>query len=113
MAIKTYKFSYDMHEADAVFVVDTEVFTPEMAKSTLEFFDWDYNPLNDPIKEVLKKYAMKAIILATKYSYNATGVIGCFDSEEGFARVDGSLGLTLSSVTGYSFDEDKLQYYSY
>ena len=30
--------------------------------------------------------------------------------KEGFANVDGSSGLTLISVDGYEFDDDKLDY---
>lgn len=110
MAIKTFKFNYDYHEAEAVFKVDTDVFTNEHAKETLEFFIWDYDENNDPITEVLKKYAMEAIIVATKYSFNVRGVISDFKDKEGFANVDGSLGLTLVSVDGYEFDDDKLDY---
>lgn len=110
MAIKTFKFNYDYHEAEAVFKVDIDVFTNEHAKETLEFFTWDYDENNDPITEVLKKYAMEAIIVATKYSFNVRGVISHFKDKEGFANVDGSLGLTLVSVDGYEFDDDKLDY---
>ena len=110
MAIKTFKFNYDCHEAEAVFKVDTDVFTDEHAKATLEFFTWDYDKDNDPITEVLKKYAMEAIRVATKYSFNVRGVISDFKGKEGFASVDGSLGLTLVSVEGYEFDDDKLDY---
>lgn len=110
MSIKTFNFNYDCYEAGAVFEVDTDVFTSEHAKETLDFFDWYYNGNSDPITEVLKKYAMEAIRVATKYSFNSKGVISDFDNKEGFARVDGSLGITLLSVTGYEFDEDKLDY---
>jgi hypothetical protein len=110
MAIKTFKFNYDCHEAEAVFTVDTDVFTNEHAKATLEFFTWDYDEHNDPITEVLKKYAMEAIRVATRYSFSVHGVISDFKLKEGFASVDGSLGLTLVSVEGYEFDDDKLDY---
>lgn len=110
MAIKTFKFNYNFYEAEAVFKVDTDVFTEEHAKATLEFFTWDYNKDNDPITEVLKKYAMEAIKVATTYSFNVNGVISDFKNKEGFANVDGSLGLTLISVNGYEFDDDKLDY---
>lgn len=110
MAIKTFKFNYDNHEASATFKVDTSIFTEEHAKATLEFFTWDYDEDNDPITEVLKKYAMEAIRVATRYSYNVRGVISDFKNTEGFANIDGSLGLTLLSVDGYEFDDDKLDY---
>ena len=110
MAIKTFKFNYDCHESEVVFKVDTDVFTNEHAKATLNFFTWDYDENNDPITEVLKKYAMEAIRVATSYSFNVRGVIADFKDKEGFANVDGSLGLTLISVDGYEFDDDKLDY---
>ena len=110
MSIKTFKFNYDHNEAEVVFKVDTDVFTNEHAKATLEFFIWDYDKHNDPITEVLKKYAIEAIRVATIYSFNVRGVISEFKDKEGFASVDGSLGLTLLSVEGYEFDDDKLDY---
>jgi hypothetical protein len=110
MAIKTFKFIYGCYEASANFKVDTDVFTNEHAKATLEFFTWDYDKDNDPITEVLKKYAMEAIRLATRYSFNIWGVISDFNNKEGFTKVDGSSGLTLMSVEGYDFDEENLEY---
>ena len=110
MAIKTFKFDYDGAEAAATFKVDTEVFTAKLANRTLEFFHWDYEKSNDPITEVLKKYAMEAIRIATKYSFNVHGVISDFNNKEGFATLDGSFGLTLVSVQGYEFDDDKLDF---
>lgn len=110
MSIKTFKFNYDCHEAEAVFKVDTEKFTAEIAKATLDFFTWNYDKDNDPIIEVLKKYAIESIIVATTYSFNVNGVISDFNNKEGFAKLDGSLGLTLMSIEGYEFDDEKLEY---
>lgn len=109
MPITIFKFNYDCFEGEATFHVDTDVFTKELAQATLDFFDWEYDKNNDPVEEVLKKYAMEAIRVATIYSFNTYGVISDFNSKEGFAKIDGSLGLTLSSVSGYDFDEDKLE----
>jgi len=110
MSIKTFKFNYDCYEAEAVFTVDTDVFTNDHARAILEFFTWDYDEYNDPITEILIKYAMEAIRVATHYSFNVSGVISDFKNKEGFVTVDGSLGLTLISVSGYEFNEDKLDY---
>jgi hypothetical protein len=110
MAIKKFKFNYDFHEAEAVFEVDTELFTDEHAKLLLEFFSWDYDEYNSLTTELLKKYAMKAIKTATMYDYNVNGVIRDFKNQEGFAPVDGSIGITLISVYSYEFDYDKLDY---
>lgn len=110
MATKKFKFNYDFHEAEVTILVNTDLFTREHAKATLEFFSWNYDEYNDPIEEVLKKYAMEAIKVATRYSFNVSGVISDFDDKEGFAKLDGSLGLTLTSIDAYEFDEDKLKY---
>lgn len=109
MAIKTFKFDYDQGEARAIFSVDTDLFTEEMAKGTLEFFLWSYDKLNDPIEEVMYKYAMEAIVSASKYSHNTYGVKKDFENKEGFCKVDGSQGITLLTVSGYEFEEDKLE----
>src|SRR4051812_841427 len=107
--IKKYSFDYDMGEASVTFVVDLEQFTPEMANSTLEFFSWDYDKDADPIDEVMKKYAMKAIQIASDNSFNEFGVISEFENEEGFCVIDGRLGIRLTEVTGYELSDDKLQ----
>lgn len=105
--IKIFNFDYN-YEADASFKVDTDKFTPELAKATLEFFIWDYDKENDPVEEVMKKYAMEAIRVSTFNNYNTFGVKNEFDSREGFARLDGSMGIELLRVNGYEFDIDEL-----
>ena len=107
--IKKFKFDYDCCEAQAVIKVDTDLFTKQHAQTTLDFFTWDYDEDNDPVEEVLKKYAMEIIRVATKYSFNVSGVTRDFENKEGFAKLDGSLGLTLVSVIPYELDEEKLE----
>ena len=99
-----------MHEARAEFCVDTEKFTPEMGKATLEFFDWEYDEEADPVDEVMKKYAIAAISEATRNMHNTNGVIRDFEQMEGFAPVNGSVGLNLLYVVGYEFQPDKLEF---
>lgn len=105
---KQYTFDYNKMEAEAIFEVDTEVFTDEHALATLEFFTWDYDEEADPVDEVMKKYALEAIKVATEENYNELGVIEEFDSFEGFCKIDGSAGIKLISVTAYRFDPDVL-----
>jgi hypothetical protein len=106
--IKNYTFNYNIYEAEACFKVDTEKFDVEMANATLEFFTWDYDKDADPIDEVMKKYALEAIRIATFNNYNLNGVIDEFMNNEGYASVDGSMGISLNVVSGYEFDEDAL-----
>jgi len=108
--IKIYDFVYSTHEAEASFKVDTEIFTEEMAKETLEFFAWDndYDHDGDPIDEVLKKYAIEAIWIATRNRYNTLGVTRDFEENEGFCNIDGSFGIELLHVSGYELDDDAL-----
>lgn len=108
MPIKTYSFTYGFHEASVTFEVDTEKFTPEIAKSTLEFFSWNYDKEADPVDEVLKKYAIQAIEHSTFNQHNDLGVICDFEDTEGYAPVDGSMGIKLTEVTGYEFHENDL-----
>lgn len=109
MAKREYKFIYDDSEAFANFKVDTEVFTENHAKATLEFFLWDYDEDSDPITEVLKKYALEVIKEATINNFNTPGVIFLFNNKEGFCKLDGSSGITLTCVKYYEFDEFKLE----
>ena len=109
MPIKTFEFNYDFYSAAATLKVDTEKFTPEKAKDTLTFFVWDYDKNADPVEEVMKKYAMSAIRLATMNSINTSGVISEFENYEGYYPVDGSHGITLINVDGYEFEEEDLE----
>ena len=106
--IKHYTFNYNLGEAEASFKVNTEVFTAETAKETLDFFAWNYDKEADPVDEVLKKYAIEAIREATIYAYVTKGVIKSFENKEGFSRIDGSNGIELMTVWGYEFDEEYL-----
>lgn len=107
--IKNYTFVYELHEAEVSFLLDTELFTKEMAKSNLDFFIWDYDKEADPIDEIMKKYAMKAIIASSRgYMNNVYSIKQEFDNCEGFCKVDGSVGITLTSISAYEFNEDNL-----
>lgn len=108
MAIKIFKFTYGLDDAEAVFKVDTDVFTPDLANATLEFFTWDYDEDNDPVEEVMKKYAIQAIKIVTFSHFSTHGVISEFQELEGFAPIDGSLGILLTSIEGFDFNEDEL-----
>ena len=109
--IKTYTFDYD-GEAEVVFKVDTEKFDTEMAKATLDFFSWDrdYDRNADPIEEVMKKYAIRVLHLATSLPFcNVVNIITAFYEVEGFANIDGSQGIELVRIQEIEIDEDKLQ----
>ena len=106
--IKTYEFTYNHYEGEAVFRVDTDKFKPEDAQVLLDFFTWKYDEDADPIDELMKKYAMQAIMTATSNSWNEQGVKKWFEEEEGMIAVDGSQGVELISVEGYEFNEDRL-----
>lgn len=106
-----YSFTYDWN-AEAVFIVDTEKFTTEVAMMTLEFFTWEYEPDwdADPVQEVMKKYALEVIRISTQNSWNKSGVIDYWKNNvEGFAPIDGSYGVELIRVSSYSLDQDSLE----
>ena len=102
---KRYDFNLASYESMALFEVDLEKFTPEMAQATLDFFMWDYDKEADPVDEVMKKYAIEAMRISTINDCNELGVIDEFENKEGFAKIDGSDGITLISVTGFEFEE--------
>jgi len=107
--MKKYKFDYNIREADAEFTVDTDKFTKEIAQENLDFFLWDYDEDNCPIDEIMKKYALEAMIEASNNGYSHLGVRRSFENKEGFYKVDGSSGITLNSVNGYFFNPDDLE----
>lgn len=106
--IKRYNFNYNSYDADVSFIVDTEIFTNEHAQATLDFFLWDYDSDADPIDEVMKKYAIEAIKIATYYVCGVYGVKEQFKELEGYCLVDGSSGIELVDISGYEFEEDDL-----
>lgn len=105
--IKTYTFEHE-YDAEVEIKVDLEKFTQKMALNTLEFFSWYYDEENNPIDEVVRKYAIEAIRLSTINNYNINGVIRAFENNEGFYKVDGSMGIELVMVLGIELDEDYL-----
>lgn len=109
MAIKIYTCNYDFYEAEAIFTVDTEIFKPEDAQLLLDFFSWDYDTEADPIDEIVKKYALQAILVGTAHDYNKVGVISWFEKSEGYLQIDGTNGVKLIGLSNYEFDEDKLE----
>ena len=74
----------------------------------LEFFTWNYDEDGNPIEELMKKYAIKAIEVATAENFKTYGVTSWFDETEGFLALDGSQGIELTNVCMYEFDEDSL-----
>ncbi len=106
--IRHYTFNYNFYEAEACFKVDTEKFKSEDAKLLLEFFSWDYDEEADPIDELMKKYAIQAIRVATFKNYKKEGVKSWFAEQEGFIAIDGSKGVELNLVSAYEFNEDDL-----
>ncbi|KFF26891.1 DUF2528 family protein [Chryseobacterium vrystaatense] len=109
MAIETHTIEYDFGRAEAVFQIDSEKFTQETANITLEFYSWDYDKNNDPVLEVLKKYALECFQIATMGSFDP--VIQCqkaFENKEGFFNISGSEGILLLSIEPFEFDEEQL-----
>lgn len=107
MAKKTYKFTYGFAQAELAFEVDTEKFTPELANETLDFFSWDYDEEADPVDEVLKKYALEVLRVGSPRQ-SAKGIVRMWD-QEGFATIDGEMGITLIDYDGFEFLENDLE----
>lgn len=108
MALIKYDYNYNFHEAYSSFKVDTEKLTAENAKMMLKFFSWNYDEEADPVDQLMLKYGMKAIEIATAENYNTYGVQEWFNETEGFLALDGSQGIELLNVSRYEFDEDNL-----
>jgi len=108
MAIKLYNYNYNFYAAEVQLKVDTSVFTDEKAQDLLDFFSWRYDKEKPPVDELLKKYALMIIEVATAENYNEEGVKEWFDKAEGCIKIDGSEGLELIYVSSYEFDEEEL-----
>lgn len=106
--IRKYHFEYGFDEADVYIDVDLDRFTKESAQTLLDFFSWDYDKRKDPIDELMKKYAMKAIHIAAAENFNEVGIKNWFAEQEGFIAIDGSQGVTLQRIIPYEFDEETL-----
>lgn len=102
--IKNYKFEW-LSRYECEFEVDDR-FTEEIAQETLDFFSWYYDEEANPIDVVLRKYALEAFRLATRYFDGASGVIDSFKTEaEGFGVIDGSIGIKLLRVDCLEFED--------
>lgn len=110
MNIKKYNYNYGMYDAEVHFDVDLDIFTEEMAKGTLDFFSWDDEPdLNEnAVDEVMKKYAMRAIMAGAFNDMSVCGIKNEFQEMEGYCPVDGSYGITLTYFYGHSYESDNL-----
>lgn len=108
--VRKYEFEYGFDPiATCTFEVDRKVFTEEMAYATLNFFSWKYDKEADPIDEVVRKYALQAIRLATINDHNTYGVTRDFKDLEGFGAVDGSIGIKLLDVSGIEIEDSELE----
>lgn len=106
--VKTYEYEYDTWDASVTLEVDLEKFDKTMALLTLNFFSWNWDREADPIDEVMKKYAMECLRIASHEELNIQGVIIQMNHVEGFGPVDGSIGIKLVEVSGVELDIDKL-----
>ena len=103
--IKTYIFDYDFSKACCEFQVDLEKFTKKSAQITLDFFTWDYDQDNDPIDEVMIKYALN--ILHESHSYDLKMLKDNFF--EGYYPVNGDYGILLTRLDEFEYDEKDLK----
>lgn len=108
MNIKTYEFEYDNGAATATLKVDLDIFKEDMAKELLDFFGWNYDD-KTIIDDLLKKYGMQVISVASSENLSVYGVKRWFSVNEGFIPLDGSQGIELINVDLYEFDEDLLE----
>lgn len=106
---KIFEYDYDFGEASAKFEVDLEKFDEANALMTLNFFRWKWDRNADPVSEAMKKYAMCCIRIATFQRLNTAGVIDEMNDIEGYAQVDGTMGIRLVYVEGIELDEDLLE----
>lgn len=103
-----YDFTYN-NDATASFEVNTNIFTEKDAKLLLEFVDWDYDKDENPIDELMTKYAIEAIKYASLNNSNLYRVINIFADTEYLCPVDGSVGVKLLKVNGYDFNNIELE----
>ena len=106
--IKKYKFEYD-YDIEIMFQVNTDIFTEEHAKATLEFFTLNYDEDADHIDEVMRKYALEVVRISS-FQYRGIEYIKSeFENLEGFGRIDGSNGITLVLLDSMELDENLLE----
>ena len=109
MGKKTNKFVFYYGAAEVSFEVDLEKFTVEHANATLTFFSWDYDENNDPIDEVMKKYALATLQYSMDYSICSTEILKRDFDPEGFASINGKIGITLLDFEPFGLNERDLE----
>lgn len=101
-----YKYTLDCFCSDVIFLVNTSIFTEELAKTTLDYFDYYYDEDDNLIDQVLPKYATSCLKMATFSNLTLEQLISEFSLVEGFAEIDGSRGIELISIDKFVFDEN-------
>jgi hypothetical protein len=102
--IKRFDFDYNYGDAFVSLLVDTEIFTDELAKSLLEFFTWRYDEDAPPVEEYMNKLALECLRVGFTGNWNEFGVIDEFEDKEGFPHLDGTNGIWLFSIDNLDLD---------
>lgn len=119
MALKIYKVSYPDLYWDCLIKIDEEFVTPidnpdgsknttkDCIKTMVEFWSGSEERLamndGDYIKTFLQQLARQILYLSIDYSLQ--GIISEFKTREGWCNMDGSFGITISSVDAVSIDD--------
>jgi hypothetical protein len=86
---------------------DTTVY--ESIRAQVEFWtDWEFDIMadeNDYVKAYLKNLLRACIVILTERDFNLNGLIGAFKNKEGWATMDGSMGIKLLSSSDPNFDD--------
>lgn len=109
MGKKIYKFDYDFGKAEVSLEVDLDNFTPEHAQATLTFFTWDFDEDNDPIAEVMKKYALAVLQYSIDYGISSTEILKRDFDLEGFGSINGKIGITLLDFEPFGLNDSDLE----
>ncbi len=108
--IRVYNFNYDFFQASATIVVNTNLFSEDLALIELENMKCTFDRKANPIDELMKKYAIEVIKSSTFNNYDTNNVIKDFKRKEYFSEIDGSKGIKLTHVSPYSITEEYLAF---
>ena len=125
MALKKYTIKYpDIYweceiEIDEDFITptykksDPPVTTKDRIKQMVEFWsDWEdrlEDNDGDYTKTFLQQLASRCLEIVISNNYNLFGVIGEFEEAEGWFKMNGSYGITITSVDDFEFQYSEFQ----
>ncbi|MGI5090859.1 hypothetical protein [Treponema sp. OMZ 805] len=107
--IKTYHFNYDYGVAEVTIVVDTNIFTQELAEAILGADDWYLIGVTDPIDTVIENCAMDVIKAGVQFGDNLPAIKEYIQENNELKFLGDKSGIKVIDFKPFQFDDTRLE----